>query len=100
MFGRARALRRPSTRAEFVLWRHLRDRQVAGCKFVRQEPIGPYFADFVCRERHLVVVVDGGQHADSAGDAVRDAAIATSDTGQSGSGTTTFSAMSRVFCKC
>jgi len=73
--GRTRALRRRSTRAEFVLWRHLRDRQLAGCKFVRQEPIGPYFGDFVCRERHLVVEVDGGQHADSAADAKRDAAM-------------------------
>ena len=73
--GRARALRRRSTRAELALWRHLRDRQLAGCKFVRQEPIGPYFADFVCRERHLVVEVDGGQHADNAADATRDAAM-------------------------
>ena len=72
---RARALRRHSTRAELVLWRHLRDRQFAGCKFVRQEPIGPYFADFVCRERRIVVEVDGGQHADSAADAKRDAAM-------------------------
>jgi very-short-patch-repair endonuclease len=72
---RARALRRRSTRAELVLWRHLRDRQLAGCKFVRQEPIGPYFADFVCRERHFVVEVDGGQHADSAADARREAAM-------------------------
>jgi very-short-patch-repair endonuclease len=58
-----------------VLWRHLRDRQVAGCKFARQEPVGPYFADFVCRERRLVVEVDGGQHAGSAADAKRDAAM-------------------------
>ena len=42
---------------------------------MRQEPIGPYFGDFVCRERHLVVEVDGGQHADSAADAKRDAAM-------------------------
>jgi very-short-patch-repair endonuclease len=73
--NRARALRRRGTRAEFVLWRHLRDRQLAGFKFVRQEPIGPYLADFVCRERHLVVEVDGGQHADNAADARREAAM-------------------------
>ncbi|HEY1257686.1 MAG TPA: DUF559 domain-containing protein [Stellaceae bacterium] len=72
---RARALRRRSTRAEFVLWRHLRDRQLAGFKFVRQEPIGPYFADFVCRERRLVIEVDGGHHAESATDAKRDATM-------------------------
>jgi very-short-patch-repair endonuclease len=68
-------LRQRSTRAELALWRHLRDRRFAGFKFVRQEPIGPYFADFVCRERHLVVEVDGGQHADNAADAERDAAM-------------------------
>ena len=72
---RARRLRHRSTRSESVLWRHLRDRQLAGFKFVRQQPIGPYFADFVCRERKLVVEVDGGQHADSATDADRDAAM-------------------------
>ena len=54
------------------LWKRLRNRQLGGCKFVRQEPIGPYFADFVCRERRLIVEVDGGQHADSQRDLVRD----------------------------
>ncbi|MGD9615506.1 MAG: endonuclease domain-containing protein [Alphaproteobacteria bacterium] len=73
--GRARTLRRRSTRAEAVLWRHLRDRQLAGFKFVRQEPIGAYFADFVCRDLHLVIEVDGGQHADSAADGERDATM-------------------------
>jgi very-short-patch-repair endonuclease len=58
-----------------ALWRHRRDRQLAGCKFVRQEPIGPYFVDFSCRERHLVVEIDGGQHADGAADAKRDATL-------------------------
>jgi very-short-patch-repair endonuclease len=35
---------------------------------VRQEPIGPYFADFACREVRLVVELDGSQHAGSAYD--------------------------------
>jgi len=39
---------------------------------VRQEPIGPYVVDFVCREKRLVVEVDGGQHADNRRDAMRD----------------------------
>ena len=29
-------------------------------------PIGPYFADFVCRERMVVVEVDGGTHSTDA----------------------------------
>ncbi|MCO5056460.1 MAG: endonuclease domain-containing protein [Rhizobiaceae bacterium] len=38
----------------------------------RQFPIGPYFADFCCRSRKLVVEVDGSQHADSDYDRSRD----------------------------
>ncbi len=68
----ARQLRRDSTRAERKLWRYLRSRSLAGFKFVRQEPIGPYVVDFVCRERRLVIEVGGGQHADNRRDAVRD----------------------------
>jgi len=60
---RARALRSESTRAEASLWRALRGRALGGFKFVRQEPIGPYFADFVCRERKLIVEVDGATHS-------------------------------------
>jgi very-short-patch-repair endonuclease len=45
-----------------LLWRHLRGRQIAGFRFRRQVPIGPYFADFACLEAMLIVEVDGGQH--------------------------------------
>jgi very-short-patch-repair endonuclease len=55
------------------LWQMLRSRHIEGLKFVRQHPIGPYFADFACREMRLVVELDGGQHADNAYDARRDA---------------------------
>ena len=69
---RSRQLRVSQTDAEKKLWWRLRNRQIDGCKFVRQEPIGPYICDFVCREEHLIVEVDGGQHADSAADKTRD----------------------------
>jgi very-short-patch-repair endonuclease len=59
---RARTLRREQTVAEEQLWRHLRGRKLNGFKFVRQEPIGPYFGDFVCREEKLVVELDGATH--------------------------------------
>jgi very-short-patch-repair endonuclease len=59
---RARELRSNPTDAERLLWRHLRLRQFAGYKFRRQRPIGPYFVDFVCLEKRVVVEVDGGQH--------------------------------------
>jgi very-short-patch-repair endonuclease len=68
----ARQLRKHSTNAERKLWRCLRARSLAGIKFVRQQPIGPYVVDFVCRERRLVIEVDGGQHADNKRDAIRD----------------------------
>ena len=32
-------------------------------KFRRQFPIGPYFADFCSQEFHMIVELDGGQHA-------------------------------------
>ena len=60
---RARALRARPTDAERKLWGVLRNKQLAGCRFRRQTPIGSFIADFVCFERKLVVEVDGGQHA-------------------------------------
>lgn len=72
----ARRLRVNQTDAERVLWNRLRNRQIDGHKFVRQEPIVGYICDFVCRERSLVIEVDGGQHSDSAEDAIRDQRLA------------------------
>jgi very-short-patch-repair endonuclease len=60
---RARGLRQSQTPAEARLWSKLRNRGLAGYKFGRQEPIGPYFADFLCRERALIVEVDGATHS-------------------------------------
>jgi very-short-patch-repair endonuclease len=70
---RARELRRASTEAEKRLWNQLKDRRLSGYKFVRQAPVGPYFADFLCRETKLIVEVDGGQHNGSLHDRRRDA---------------------------
>ena len=61
------------TRAEQIMWRQLRRRQVAGLKFRRQVPIGLYIADFACLYPRVIVECDGGQHADNAYDARRDA---------------------------
>ncbi|WP_316183846.1 MULTISPECIES: endonuclease domain-containing protein [unclassified Bradyrhizobium] len=69
---RARRLRENSTDAENALWSRLRGRRLGGHKFVRQEPIGVYTVDFVCRESRLIVEVDGGQHAESQTDVARD----------------------------
>ena len=68
---RAKQLRVNMTDAERKLWRALRSRSI-GRKFRRQVPLGPYVVDFVGFESKLVVEVDGGQHASSAKDTVRD----------------------------
>lgn len=60
---RARELRKESTRAEACLWEQLRAKRLDGFKFVRQHPVGPYFADFACRSRRLIVEIDGATHS-------------------------------------
>src|SRR5262245_44527241 len=59
---RARTLRRDMTDAERKLWWHLRRLPVEHSHFRRQATVGPYFADFACHERRLIIEVDGAQH--------------------------------------
>jgi len=56
-------------------WNLVRNRSVEGLKVVRQYPIGPFIADFVCRDRMLVIEIDGSQHADDPSEAGRTAFI-------------------------
>jgi very-short-patch-repair endonuclease len=72
---RARSLRRALTPAEFALWTRIRGRQLGGFKFVRQEPIDRYNVDFVCRERRLIIELDGGHHAQRPEDRQRDSEL-------------------------
>ena len=58
----AREMRRLSTPAEGVVWSCLRSRKFGGYKFRRQEPIGPFIADFYCPELKLVIEMDGEHH--------------------------------------
>ena len=60
----ARTLRMQQTDAEKLLWGRLRNRQLEGCKFRRQQAIGAYIADFLCLEPKLIIELDGGQHAE------------------------------------
>jgi very-short-patch-repair endonuclease len=69
----ARKLRHDATDTERAMWFLLRDRRLADVKFRRQVPIGPYVADFASIQHRLIIELDGGQHADSAKDAKRDA---------------------------
>ena len=61
---RAKTLRQYQTDAEGLLWHYLRNKQLDGYKFWRQQPIGPYVVDFACMSRKLVIELDGGQHAE------------------------------------
>jgi very-short-patch-repair endonuclease len=69
----ARKLRVEETEEEYFLWSDLRGRRLNGYKFARQIPLGPYIADFLCRDTRLVVELDGGQHSENSYDGERTA---------------------------
>ena len=58
-FSRARALRRQMSLSEIVLWQALRKGRLAGLRFRRQHPIGPYILDFYCASARLAIEGDG-----------------------------------------
>jgi very-short-patch-repair endonuclease len=60
----ARQMRSAPTEAERKLWWHLRHRlSVGNSHFRRQVRIKQYIVDFACHSAHLIVEIDGGQHA-------------------------------------
>lgn len=61
---RAQNLRKNMTLAEQRLWYFLRNKQLNGIKFRRQQTIGYYIVDFVSMEHKLIIELDGGQHAE------------------------------------
>ncbi|MBA4228411.1 MAG: hypothetical protein C0456_17505 [Hyphomonas sp.] len=63
---RARRLRREATFPERLLWNKLRNGQLAGLKFRRQHPVGPYIADFACFDLKLLIELDGDTHGQDA----------------------------------
>jgi very-short-patch-repair endonuclease len=60
--NRAKQLRRTMTRAETLLWRHLKANRMDGIGFRRQTPIGNYIADFVCFSSKFIIELDGESH--------------------------------------
>lgn len=69
-------LRKNLTPAETMLWSLLKNRQLDGRKFRRQQSIGPYIVDFYCPEEQLVIELDGQYHfteTQAKADAIRDA---------------------------
>ena len=59
---RARDLRSNMTPQERKIWNMIRSRQFYGYRFLRQFVIGSYIVDFLCREKNIVIEIDGGQH--------------------------------------
>lgn len=62
MMGVAREFRTQPTKSEGRLWGALRNRQLYGAKFRRQQAMGPFVVDFFCAERRVIVEVDGPIH--------------------------------------
>jgi very-short-patch-repair endonuclease len=62
--GFARELRNNATDVERLLWRRVRNSQLEGVKFRRQQPIETYIVDFVSFEKKIVIELDGGQHTE------------------------------------
>jgi very-short-patch-repair endonuclease len=66
IFSIARELRLNMTRAEKILWNHMRKDQLVRWHFRRQHPIATFVVDFYCHKAKLVVELDGGYHNSSA----------------------------------
>jgi very-short-patch-repair endonuclease len=58
----AREFRKNPTPSEAILWQALRNRQLEGRKFRRQQPIGNFVVDFFCASESLIVEIDGEIH--------------------------------------
>lgn len=58
----ARNLRKNATIQERRLWNLLKNRQFCNFKFKRQQPVGDYIVDFICKKAKIIIEIDGGQH--------------------------------------
>ena len=57
-----RVLRNNATKAEQILWKHLKGRQLAQHKFRRQYSVDQFVIDFYCPSIKLAIEVDGSSH--------------------------------------
>ncbi len=64
MLERRKILRNALTPEEYKLWFHLKGKNLR-VKYRRQQGIGPYIADFYCKEKNLVIELDGSRHLDA-----------------------------------
>jgi very-short-patch-repair endonuclease len=60
----ARANRKAGNLSEALLWLELKNKKLNGLDFDRQTPIGSYIADFYCKDKKVVIEIDGWSHDD------------------------------------
>jgi len=61
----AKNLRHNQTDAEGLFWYYVRNKQLGGFRFKRQQIIDKYIVDFVCFEKKLIIELDGSQHGNN-----------------------------------
>ena len=61
IFETAKNLRKIPTKAEAILWEHLRKDQI-GYRFRRQHPLSKFIIDFYCHKLKLAIELDGEIH--------------------------------------
>jgi len=59
----ARKLRNNSTKAEIILWNHLKGKKLKEFDFHRQKPIDNYIVDFFCNKLMVAIELDGYTHS-------------------------------------
>jgi len=62
--NKRKLLRKNATPQEIILWSRLKGKSL-GYKFRRQYSIGSYIVDFCCREKKIIIEIDGWQHKEN-----------------------------------
>jgi len=57
-----KTLRKDQTKAEKIIWQHLKNKQLKGFKFYRQYSVEFYVLDFYCPKAKLAIEIDGPYH--------------------------------------
>ena len=60
-----RELRNNATKAEQLLWKHIKGKKLGGYKFRRQYSVDQFIIDFYCPVAKLAIEVDGPTHVNS-----------------------------------
>ena len=58
----AKENRQNLTKAEAIIWKHIKGANIEGVKFRRQHPIPPFIVDFAAIEIGLIIEIDGATH--------------------------------------